>query len=45
MLVRGEKIVKDGIPLRRDAKPFFPHLGDDFIFREIGTDDPAPYLE
>ena len=45
MLVRGEKVVKDGIPLRRDAEPFFPHLGNNFIFRAIGKDGPTPYLE
>ena len=45
MLIRGEKVVKDGIPLRRDAKPFFPHLGNDLIFRAIGKDGLTPYLE
>jgi hypothetical protein len=45
MLIRGEKVVKDGIPLRRDAKPFFPHLGNDLIFRAIWKDGLTPYLE
>jgi len=45
MLVRGEKVIKDGIPLRRDAKPFFPHLGDDLTFGAVATDGPTPYLE
>ena len=45
MLIRGEKVVKDGIALRSDAKPFFPHLGDDLTFGAVATDGPTPYLE